>query len=145
MSMDSTQQLPAGTQAIGAAFDERRRMRSGKTAVTNGNKLLFGVDGRSFWARRCSELLSEHLSDLPDASAAERSIIRRAAVLSVELERMERAFALTSDDKPPSADAIDLYQRTANSLRRMLEAVGLQRRSRDVTPDPLDYAREHAS
>jgi hypothetical protein len=73
--------------------------------MTNGTKLLAG----------CRELLSDYLSDLPDASAAERSIVRRAAVLTVELERMERAFALTSDDKPPSADAIDLYQR--NNIR----------------------------
>ena len=33
-----------------------------------------------------------------------------------------------------SAADIDLYQRTANSLRRLLESVGLQRRARDVTP-----------
>jgi hypothetical protein len=146
MSMDSVQELPASTLSVGAiSAVDRHRVRSGKTAMTNGSKLLSGVDGRQLWARRCRELLHEHLSDMPDASAAERSIVRRAAVLSVELERMERTFALTSDDKPPSADAIDLYQRTANSLRRLLEAVGLQRGSRDVTPDPLDYAREHAS
>jgi hypothetical protein len=41
-----------------------------------------------------------------------------------------------------SAEDLDLYQRTAKSLRRLLEAVGLQRRPRDVTPDPLPYARE---
>jgi hypothetical protein len=71
--------------------------------------------------------------------AAERSITRRVAVLSVELEHLEARFATAG---AASAEELDLYQRTANTLRRLLEAVGLQRRPRDVTPDPLVYARE---
>jgi hypothetical protein len=50
---------------------------------------------------------------------------------------MEAGFAVVGEAQP---DQLDLYQRTANSLRRLLEAIGLQRRSRDVTPDPLEYA-----
>jgi hypothetical protein len=50
---------------------------------------------------------------------------------------MEAGFAVAGEALP---DQLDLYQRTANSLRRLLEAVGLQRRPRDVTPDPLEYA-----
>jgi hypothetical protein len=61
---------------------------------TRAGQLLPGVDGRSAWTRRCRDILASHLSDTPDASAAERSIIRRASVLTVELERMERQFAL---------------------------------------------------
>jgi len=75
-----------------------------------------------------------HLSDLggnDNVTEAERSIIRRVATLTVELERMEHAFALAGEAKP---DQLDLYQRTAGSLRRLLEAVGIERRSRDVTP-----------
>jgi hypothetical protein len=54
---------------------------------------------------------------------------RRASVLSVELERMERQFALAGE---ASSDELDVYQRVANSLRRLLEAVGLQRRPRNA-------------
>jgi hypothetical protein len=64
-------------------------------------------------------------------SAAERSIVRRAATLTVELERLESKFAEAGE---ASATDIDLYQRTANSLRRLLESIGLQRRAKDVTP-----------
>jgi hypothetical protein len=39
-----------------------------------------------------------------------------------------------------SNEDLDLYARTAGNLRRLLEAIGLRRRPRDVTPDPLDYA-----
>jgi hypothetical protein len=110
-----------------------------KSQITNGSALLPGVDGRSPWVRRCKDVIASHLSDTPDASAAERSIIRRASVLTVELERMERQFALAGE---ADADDLDAYQRCANSLRRLLEAVGLQRRAKDVSLlDPLEYAR----
>src|SRR5262245_2792713 len=113
-----------------------------RSSITNGSKLLAGIDGRSAWVRRAKDLIAEHLSDLggPDnTSAAERSITRRVAVLSVELEHLEARFATAGS---ASAEDLDLYQRTANSLRRLLEAVGLQRRPVDVTPDPLVYARD---
>ena len=118
-----------------------------RSRVSNGSAVLPGVDGRSTWVRRLRDLMGLHLSDLggDDAvSEAERSIVRRVATLTVELERMEAGFAVAGEAQP---DQLDLYQRTANSLRRLLEAIGLQRRPRDVTPDPLEYAarREHTS
>jgi hypothetical protein len=123
-----------------------------RSRVANGSALLPGVDGRSTWVRRCKELIADHLADLggeDNTSAAERSIIRRAAVLTTELERLEVRFALAGE---ASADDLDLYQRTAGNLRRLLEAVGLQRRPRDVTHGQaeqidrvLGYIREAAS
>jgi len=113
-----------------------------RSRVTNGSALLPGVDGRSTWARRCRDIIAAHLSDVPDASAAERAIIRRASVLIVELERMERAFALAGEADP---EALDLYGRVAGNMRRLLEAVGLERRSRDVTPTLADILREDAA
>ena len=100
-----------------------------RSRVTNGSALLPGVDGRSCWARRCRDIIAAHLSDIPDASAAERSIIRRASVMTVELERLEREFALAGEADP---ETLDLYGRVAGNLRRLLEAVGLERRSLDV-------------
>jgi hypothetical protein len=44
---------------------------------------------------------------------------------------METQFAL---DGQADDDALDLYQRTAGNLRRLLEAVGLQRRPKDIGP-----------
>jgi hypothetical protein len=124
---------------------QRDRQRS---RITNGSALLPGVDGRSAWIRRCKDVIEAHLSDLggeDNTSAAERSIIRRASVMTVELERMEAAFAVAGEAKP---EQLDLYQRTAANLRRLLESIGLQRRTKDVTPpDPLEYAArsEHTS
>jgi hypothetical protein len=56
--------------------------------------------------------------------------------------RLEARFALAGE---ASERDLDLYQRTAGNLRRLLEAVGIQRRAKDITPsDPLTYARDHA-
>jgi len=107
-----------------------------RSRVSNNARVLEGVDGRSTWARRYRDLLDAHVHDLggPDnVSEAERSIIRRAAALTVELERMEAKFA-QSGERGPKADAIDLYQRTANSLRRLLESVGIKRRAKAIGP-----------
>jgi hypothetical protein len=117
------------------------RKPEARSRITNGKALLSGLDGRCVWARRMSDLISLHILDLGGADAAseaELSLVRRAATLTVELELLELKFA-----KAGGADTadLDLYQRAANSLRRLLETVGLKRRPKDITPLPLDYAR----
>jgi hypothetical protein len=132
-SMNSLADSP-GSDAGSAPTVRRSKARS---AVTNG-KLLLGVDGRSPWVRRCKDVIAAHLSDMggeDNTSAAERSIIRRAAVLTTELEVLEVKFATAG---AANAGDLEVYQRCANSLRRLLEAVGLQRRPRDVSAPSLD-------
>ena len=117
-----------------------RRKPLARSKVSNGTALLAGVDGRSTWVRRCRDLIAAHVADLggPDAcSEAER----RAATLTVELERLEKRFALAGEAE---VDDLDLYQRTAGNLRRLLEAIGLQRRSRDITPTLDQYLAARA-
>jgi len=79
---------------------------------------------------------------LDNVSAAERSIIRRAATLTVELERLEAKFALAGE---ASVQDLDAYQRGANTLKRLLQSVGLQRRARDVGPTLDQYLAEVAA
>jgi hypothetical protein len=119
--------MPAARSAIARPRDPQR------SAIANG-KLLPGVDQRSSWVRRCRELIADHISDLggeDNTSAAERSLVRRAAVMTTELERLEVKFANAGE---ASADDLDLYSRSAGNLRRLLEAIGLQRRAKDVGP-----------
>jgi hypothetical protein len=102
-----------------------------RSRITNG-AVLPDVDGRSSWVRRLRDLISLHMSDLggeDNVSEAKKSIVRRVATLTVELERLEAAFA-TADAQPPD---LDLYQRMSNTLRRHLETIGLERVQRDVT------------
>jgi hypothetical protein len=115
-----------------------------RSRVTNGTGLFVDAgDGRGPWARRLRDVIDLHLADLGGAdvvSEAEASIVRRAATLTIELERLEAKF---STGQAPPGD-LDLYQRTANSLRRLLEAVGLKRVARDVTPPDANlYLARH--
>jgi hypothetical protein len=118
-----------------------------RSRVTNGRTLFAdGGDMRSPWARRLRDLICLHISDLGGIEAvseAERSIVRRAATITVELERLEARFATA---EAATADELDLYVRAAGNLRRLLESLGLRRRPRDVTPTLGDYvARLQAS
>jgi hypothetical protein len=140
MEMSAESALVVEGAAVANKAAVASKAKHGRSRVTNGNKLLVGVDGRSPWVRRCRDVIRLHLSDLggeDNTSEAARSLVRRAAVLTTELEMLEARFALA--DGAVSADDLDLYQRTANSLRRLLEAVGLQRRSRDVSPTLAEY------
>ena len=86
-----------------AATKPRARSR-----ITNGSALLAGVDGRSMWARRMRDLIEAHTSDLGGVdvcSQAERSLVRRVATLSVELEHLEARFA-TADGALPHKTSI---------------------------------------
>jgi hypothetical protein len=104
-----------------------------RSKVANGTQLVPGVNGHSVWVRRAKEIIADSMSDAggeANTTAAERSLIRRAATLTVECERLEARFA-TSDQSDP-AD-LDLYQKLSNTLRRLLTSLGLhQRRARNV-------------
>ena len=124
----------------------RHRLPASLTAIraakTNGTRLLDNCDHRTSRMRRFRDLIDMHVSDLggEDAcSAAELSIVRRSALLTLELETMEGRF---DQEGEASIKQLDCYQRVANSLRRLLESLGLKRRPKDITPAPLDYARE---
>lgn len=109
--MEPMQTSPPDRPEVGRRKDAQR------SRITNGSALLPGVDGRSAWIRRCKDLIAIHLADLGganNASAAERSLVRRACVLTVELERLEAKFARAGQ---ANNDDLDLYQRTAGNLQ----------------------------
>jgi hypothetical protein len=109
-----------------------------RAAMTNGRHVLNGVDHRSAWMRRLRDLIEEHEVDLGGAdyiSASERRLVRRAAMMTIQLEMMDLRFAQRDAD----TEQLEIYQRMTNSLRRCLEALGLRRRPRDVTPSVSEY------
>jgi hypothetical protein len=74
----------------------RVRSPNNRSKVTNGVKLLPGLDGRSSWSRRFHDLCASHAQDAggPDTlSEAQISLIRRASALEVTLERLELDMA----------------------------------------------------
>jgi hypothetical protein len=115
----------------------RRPLRSLSKAQ---NEKLFAdrvVDGRTAWARRFRDLIAVYVEDLggeDNLSAAEKSLCRRIATITGELELLERKFALANG---ATAVELEFYIRCAGGLRRLLEAIGLKRRARDVSPPTI--------
>jgi hypothetical protein len=70
-------------------------------------------------------------------SELERMAARRIGALEAELVHMEDGFAtLRATGGEPDAGSLDLYSRLSNTQRRHCEAVGWQRRPKDVTMAP---------
>ncbi|WP_247445929.1 hypothetical protein [Bradyrhizobium sp. 197] len=89
------------------------------------------------------DLLALMVSDLggsDNCSEAEKSLVRRASMLTLQLELIEQKWAQNGGEA--SDKSLITYQRVANSLRRILESIGLKRRSRDITPDLQTYLRQ---
>lgn len=84
--------------------------------------------------RRLKDLILAYTSDMGGNDAigeGERSIILRIATQQVAIEKLEAQFA---QDGGATDKSLDLHQRLSNTLRRNQEALGLKRRSRDITP-----------
>ena len=126
--------------AVGGHKSPHKTDGRGRSRITNGKAFVPGVDGRSTWVRRARDVQAQLVQDRGGAgvvSAAEALIMRRAAILEAELERFEGIFAAAGE---ADAAQLNLYQTCANTQRRLLEAIGLERRARDVTPSLQQYA-----
>jgi hypothetical protein len=117
-----------------------------RSAVTNGTSLFVDsrLDQRSSMCRRLRDLIALHVQDLggtDNVSEAEQRLVRRAAMLTLQLELMEQRWA-ANEDEVVSPQALDAYQRMTGALRRVLESLGLKRRARDVAPSLGEIIRQ---
>jgi hypothetical protein len=115
------------------------RLQKQRSAVTNGRRLFVDGDARSPWSRRYYDLVSLHVSDMGGRSnlcEGQLALIKRACALQVELEQMDGRLSLGQEVD------LDVYQRVTNTLRRVLESLGLNtgRKPRDIT-DESDTAK----
>jgi len=112
-----------------------------RSAVANGSRLFVQeLDGRSALARRYRDLVAEFTRDIGgDPSEAQKQLIRRAASLSTWCEAQEVRLA--------NGDDVEIGPLTtaANSLRRILTDIGLERKPRDITPDFASYVTGNAA
>jgi hypothetical protein len=100
------------------------------------------ADGRTLWARRYRDLTNAFADDLGGVdrlSQMKLALVRRTAAITVEIERLECRLA----DGDASVD-VDVLGRLVGHLRRLIETLGVDRVSRDVTPSLADILRGHA-
>jgi hypothetical protein len=119
----------------------RPRAKRPRSAVTSGRNLLLKGDPNSAWSRRYHDLISGHVADMGGAdmlSEAQAALIRDAAALEIELERMR---GMLSEGQKVD---LDLYGRVAGQRRRILESIGLERKAREV-PSLAEYLARKAT
>ena len=95
-----------------------------RSRVTNGAKMIAGVDGRSADARRYRDLAMSFADDCGGAASlteAQRALVAQAAALTLQSERLQGAMIRGED--------VDVEQQTrvANSLARTLSRLGIRK------------------
>ncbi len=118
-----------------------------RAGLVNGNVFLLTrsgrrVDLRTHAGRRFVTLIDAMVSDLggpENVSVAEMQLVRRASALAVDLEFQE-AQALHDNDALDPA----IYRTMVETQRHVLQALGLRRRTRDITPRLSDIIEGHA-
>lgn len=97
-----------------------------RSRVSNGTKLLAGIDGRSPQARRFRDLILGYTAEFEVASEFDKALIRQAAFLVIKAEDLQ-AKTLRGEDV-----ASDEIVRLSGQLGRVLAA--LKRRSNADAP-----------
>jgi hypothetical protein len=125
--------------------EQARPKRRPRSAVTSGRKLFVAGNPNSAWSRRYYDLCSHHIQDIScgrgrDAlTEAQLSLIRRAAAIECELERLDARLSVGEEVN------LNEYGRATSHLRRLFEVLGLRRLALDVTPTLDDIAEEIAA
>ncbi|GAA0004408.1 hypothetical protein [Bradyrhizobium diazoefficiens] len=103
---------------------------------------LADLDGRTRAAQAVGKTIAALVSDLggdDHLSTGEHEIVKSAAMTGAMLENMAARW-LTGEPIDPGQ-----YATLSNAQRRLLETVGLRRRSRDVTPSLASYLASKAT
>jgi hypothetical protein len=108
-----------------------------KSRVSNGKDVLPGLrDGRGIVARRYRDISNAILADqsgVENCSESRLQLIRRFAAAAVLAEQMEAKLA--------NGEKIDVSEHAllCSTLSRLASRIGIDRRSKDITPSLKDY------
>jgi hypothetical protein len=109
-----------------------------RSAKTNGSRRFVDGDGRGPWARRWRDLEILYTDAQGGASALSEfqlGLTATAATLRCELERLEGRLSLGEDID------LDLFGRLAGHYRRIVATLGIERKTRSVTPTLAELLR----
>ena len=125
---------PADRRKVGRASAAHR------ARVSNGKDVLPDIDGRSAMARRFKDIANAILTDQGGADQCSESrlqLVRRFAAAAVLAEQMESRLA--------NGEQIDVAEHAVlcSTLVRIAQRIGINRVPKNITPDPLEYAREY--
>ena len=111
--------------------------------IPDRHELLPGIDGRTTAARvfrDTIEAMVEHLGGVTDVTEPQLLMIRRVAAIEVQLLSLEAAFARSlAEQDEVGFKRMQAYLGMVGRQQRLLEALGLARKPRDITPDLKSY------
>jgi hypothetical protein len=114
-----------------------RSSTTNRSAVTNGSKLLVGIDGRSPTARRFRDLVHAFKAEIgSNLSQTEMAMVKTAASLSLSAE-LRQADLVNGKTVDP-----DELIRLASEARRILDAIRAGKR-KPAGPTLSQYLVEH--
>jgi hypothetical protein len=109
-----------------------------RSRLTNAKDILAHIDGRSAMARRYRDIVAQVIADQggTEISEARCQLARRFAATACLAEAMEARLT--------NGETIDIaeYSLLVSTMTRVASRIGIDRRSRDVTPSLRDYLRE---
>lgn len=112
--------------------------------MSNGSRLLAGIDGRSATARRYRDLVRDYATELGgDDLLTEpmRAMVRQAAAVTVEAEKMQSAIV--------RGEAVDTEQmvRVTNTLARLMNVLKAKAKATKAgrRTDLSEYLRQKAT
>jgi hypothetical protein len=131
---------PQARRDLARSDPQRPRASAQRSRVSNGKSPFVTREIRGPWARRFRDVLAEIVNDLGGAdllSEGQKQLSRRATTISIACEQLECDLA--------QGNAIDLevYGKLSDRLGRCFQRLGLERRSRDVTPSLEAYLQNN--
>jgi undecaprenyl pyrophosphate synthase len=108
--------------------DGIERSLTNRSRVTNGTRLIEGIDGRTPSARRFRDLIESFSCDLGGTerlTEAERALVKQAASVTIRAEQLQAAIV-----RGEAVDPDELI-RLSNTSRRLLASI-----RRRVAPKP---------
>lgn len=118
------------------------KSKHGRSAMSNGTRLLDGIDGRTIAGRRYRDLaiaLADDLGGVDHLGEADKALVRQAAALTVKSEAMQAAIV--------NGDAVDDEQlvRVTNALTRALTTIRRKTKAKPPGPNLADYLEGRAA
>jgi hypothetical protein len=112
-----------------------RTSTTNRSAVTNGSKLLVGIDGRSPSARRFRDLIQLYEAEIGgELTEVERGLVKQAAALTLTAEGMQADIV---NGKPVDPDAMI---RVTSTAKRILGAISAKSaKNKPSGPDLASY------
>jgi hypothetical protein len=119
-----------------------RKTSHARSAVANRTRLFIEpLDERSLYGRRYKGLVYDIAADaggIETLSELRLALVRRSAAIIIEIEKLEGRLARGDD----TVD-VDLLGRLTGHLRRLSETLGLDRITRDITPNLADIIAQN--